>query len=87
MVWFGAIAIGLVIGFIDIVLLADNKKASTVITVLVRDTLLSVFSGMVLADKILYINGGLPFKFAKKVSQAEMETVRNWVADIRANLA
>lgn len=53
MVWFGAIAIGLVIGFIDIVLLADNKKASTVITVLVRDTLLSVLSGMVLADKIL----------------------------------
>ena len=53
MVWFGAIAIGLVLGFIDIVLLADNKKVSTVITVLVRDTLLSVLSGMVLADKIL----------------------------------
>ncbi|MBQ4572068.1 MAG: LTA synthase family protein [Clostridia bacterium] len=53
MVWFGAIAIGLVIGFIDIVLLADNKKVGTVITVLVRDTLLSVLSGMVLADKIL----------------------------------
>ena len=41
----------------------------------------------VLDDKILYINGGLPFKFAKKVPASEMETVRNWVADIRANLA
>ena len=41
----------------------------------------------VMEDKILYINGGLPFKFMKKVSSEEMETVRNWVADIRANLA
>ena len=41
----------------------------------------------IMEDKILYINGGLPFKFIKKVSASEMDTVRNWVADIRANLA
>ena len=41
----------------------------------------------VMEDKVLYLNGGLPFKFMKKVSAEEMETVKNWVADIRANLA
>lgn len=41
----------------------------------------------VMEDKILYINGGLPFKFAKKVSNEEMETVKAWTADILANLA
>ena len=40
----------------------------------------------VMEDKILYINGGLPFKFLRSVSAEEMETVRNWVADIRANM-
>ena len=41
----------------------------------------------VLADDILYVKGGLPFKFLSKVTPEEMETVRAWVADIRANLA
>lgn len=41
----------------------------------------------VFEDKILYIEGGLPFKFLSKVSAEEMEKVRAWVADIRANLA
>ena len=41
----------------------------------------------VLEDKILYINGGLPFKFLRKVTPEEEATVKAWVADIRANLA
>ena len=41
----------------------------------------------VFEDKILYINGGLPFKFLRSVKPEEMEAVKNWVADIRANLA
>ena len=41
----------------------------------------------VMDDKILYIEGGLPFKFLKKVSPEEMAKVEAWVADIRANLA
>ena len=41
----------------------------------------------VMDDKILYINGGLPFKFMKKVSAEEMEKVKAWSADILANLA
>ena len=41
----------------------------------------------VMEDKVLYINGGLPFKFMKKVSAEEAETVKAWTADILANLA
>lgn len=41
----------------------------------------------VMEDKVLYINGGLPFKFMKKVSEEEAETVKAWTADILANLA
>ena len=40
----------------------------------------------VLADNILYINGGLPFKFMKKVTPEEMATVKAWVEDILASL-
>ena len=40
----------------------------------------------VMDDKILYIEGGLPFKFLKKVTPEEIEKVDAWVADIRANL-
>ena len=40
----------------------------------------------VMDDKILYIEGGLPFKFLRKVSADEMQKVRDWVTDIRANL-
>lgn len=41
----------------------------------------------VMDDKILYVNGGLPFKFLKGVSQDEMNKVKAWVADILKNLA
>ena len=40
----------------------------------------------VMEDKILYIKGGLPFKFLRSVSAEEMKTVEEWVKDIRANL-
>lgn len=41
----------------------------------------------VMDDNILYLQGGLPFKFLRKVPDEEMTTVREWVANIRANLA
>ena len=41
----------------------------------------------VIEDDILYINGGLPFKFAKKVSDEEKATVEAWVKGILAKLA
>ncbi len=40
----------------------------------------------VIEDNILYINGGLPFKFMKKVSDEEMNSVREWVKSIRASM-
>ena len=40
----------------------------------------------VIEDKILYVKGGLPFKFLKKVSDEETATVKAWVTDILANL-
>ena len=41
----------------------------------------------VIEDNILYLDGGLPFKFLKKVTPEEMEKVKAWVAEIRASLA
>lgn len=38
----------------------------------------------VIEDNVLYINGGLPFKFIKKVTDEEMKSVQDWVAAIRA---
>lgn len=40
----------------------------------------------VMDDNILYIEGGLPFKFLKKVTDEEMNTVREWVKSIRASM-
>ena len=40
----------------------------------------------VIDDNILYLNGGLPFKFLRGVKPEEMETVKNWVAEIRAKM-
>ena len=40
----------------------------------------------VLEDKILYVKGGLPFKFIKSVSAEETAAVKSWVEDILANL-
>lgn len=40
----------------------------------------------VIEDNILYMEGGLPFKFAKKVKPEEMQKVESWVAEIRAQM-
>ena len=40
----------------------------------------------VIDDDILYVKGGLPFKFAKKVSEEEMAPVKTWVEGILARL-
>ena len=40
----------------------------------------------IMSDKILYITGGLPFKFIKGVSAEEKAAVKAWVEDILANL-
>ena len=37
-------------------------------------------------DRILYLEGGLPFKFLKSVKPEELETVREWTNDLLANL-
>ena len=41
----------------------------------------------VLENDILYVKGGLPFKFMRSVPAAELETVKTWVADIKTKLA
>ena len=40
----------------------------------------------VISDNVLYIDGGLPFKFLKKVTDEEMNSVREWVKSIRATM-
>ena len=40
----------------------------------------------VIDDDILYVKGGLPFKFAKKISDEEMAQVKTWVEGILAKL-
>lgn len=40
----------------------------------------------VMDDNILYVKGGLPFKFMKNVSDEEMATVKKWVEGILSNL-
>ena len=40
----------------------------------------------VMDDNVLYIEGGLPFKFMKKVTPEEMEKVREWVKTVRSSL-
>ena len=37
-------------------------------------------------ENILYIKGGLPFKFAKKVTDAEMQNVRQWIEKIKSEM-
>lgn len=41
----------------------------------------------VIEDNILYLDGGLPLKFLKKVSHEEMAKVKNWVDEIKSSLA
>ena len=41
----------------------------------------------VIKDNILYVKGGLPFKFCKSVSDEEYAAVEKWVGEIKANLA
>ena len=38
----------------------------------------------VMEDKILYLAGGLPFRFLKKVTPEESDKVKAWVEEIRA---
>ena len=40
----------------------------------------------VIEDEILYIKGGLPFKFAKSVSADEMSQVKEWTEKILSKL-
>lgn len=40
----------------------------------------------VIEDNILYLEGGLPFKFLKKVSDEENAKVEAWVKEIRAKM-
>lgn len=40
----------------------------------------------VMEDKILYLAGGLPFSFLKKVSPEENEKVKAWVEEIRSSM-
>lgn len=40
----------------------------------------------VIDNNVLYIKGGLPFKFIKKVAPEEMNTVKTWVEGILSNL-
>ena len=40
----------------------------------------------VFEDNVLYITGGLPFKFAKKVTDEEMNSVKEWVDTIMHSL-
>ena len=35
-------------------------------------------------ENVLYINGGLPFKFTRKVTDEEMNSVKEWVKEVRA---
>lgn len=39
-----------------------------------------------IVEDILYINGGIPLKFIKKVSQSEMDTVKAWVEKTLSSL-
>lgn len=41
----------------------------------------------VIKDNILYVKGGLPFKFCKSVTAEEYAAVEKWVGEIKANLA
>ncbi len=59
MVWFGALFIGILVTLADIFLFAKDKKVGTIITVFLRDTLLSVLSGMALADRLLGVKNVL----------------------------
>lgn len=40
----------------------------------------------VMEDKILYLAGGLPFSFLKKVTTEENEKVKAWVEEIRSSM-
>ena len=40
----------------------------------------------VIDDNVLYVDGGLPFKFLKKVTEEEAKKVEEWVKEIRASL-
>ena len=41
----------------------------------------------VIEDNVLYVEGGLPFKFLRGVKPEEIERVRAWAAEIKKSLA
>ena len=53
MVWLGAITVGILISVIDMFLLSNEKNIKRWITVLLRDSLISILSAMALADTLL----------------------------------
>ena len=53
MVWVGAITVGILIGIADMFLLANKKSVGKWVTVILRDSLISILTAMALADKIL----------------------------------
>ena len=44
-------------------------------------------AGANVCDDVLYINGGLPFKFMKKVSDAEKTQVNEWLENVLKTMA
>ena len=40
----------------------------------------------VIEDNVLYVEGGLPFKFLRKVTDEETKRVEEWVKSIRASM-
>ncbi len=65
----------------NIALIADGDEAyATQVLDWVRSAGSNVY------DEILYIKGGLPFKFANKVSAEEEKAVKDWYEKLLANL-
>ena len=44
-------------------------------------------AGTNVCENVLYINGGLPFKFMKKVSDAEKTQVNEWLENVLKSMA
>lgn len=53
----------------------DEIKAREVMNIL-RETGCNVY------DKVFYVKGGLPFKFAKKITEEERKGILDWIAPI-----
>ena len=56
MVWVGAFAIGILISIADMFLLGNQKSVGKWVTVILRDSLISILTAMALADRVLDVN-------------------------------